>query len=273
MGRININLGTPPNGNDGDPVRTAFEKVNTMTKELYDKDAALGSSASADITANTNDSTPGRVTKTGDYGIGRPLSGRRVTDRKAVVALATGVSFDYVVAGDRPQGSIDGAMMTLSYNNEFYFQAYFDWRDGSIHSVSKATPTTQETWRKFYNSDNAIGSMASGALIESGSNSNGDYARFASGLQICWRVAISPSLLNASNIGATWVYPMPFVSAPSATANFAAGDVAVSKLFNGPGVVSRTATNCTASMWSNGGFIQSDINGVAFSLMAIGRWK
>lgn len=35
MARIEIKLGTPPSGNDGDPVRTAFEKVNTMTSELY----------------------------------------------------------------------------------------------------------------------------------------------------------------------------------------------------------------------------------------------
>lgn len=35
MARIAINLGTPPEGRDGDPVRTAFEKVNLMTTELY----------------------------------------------------------------------------------------------------------------------------------------------------------------------------------------------------------------------------------------------
>lgn len=35
MARININLGTAPAGVDGDPVRTAFEKVNQMTAELY----------------------------------------------------------------------------------------------------------------------------------------------------------------------------------------------------------------------------------------------
>lgn len=35
MAQININLGTPPSGQDGDPVRTAFEKTNTMFAELY----------------------------------------------------------------------------------------------------------------------------------------------------------------------------------------------------------------------------------------------
>ncbi|WP_288937053.1 pyocin knob domain-containing protein [uncultured Sphingomonas sp.] len=50
MARIAINLGTPPTGADGDPVRTAFEKVNTMTTEIYD---GLGKSV-----------------KKGDFGIG-----------------------------------------------------------------------------------------------------------------------------------------------------------------------------------------------------------
>lgn len=35
MARILIDLGTPPSGKDGDPVRTAFEKINAMTDELY----------------------------------------------------------------------------------------------------------------------------------------------------------------------------------------------------------------------------------------------
>ena len=42
MARIEIKLGTPPSGQDGDPVRTAFEKVNTMTTELYAGPAEIG---------------------------------------------------------------------------------------------------------------------------------------------------------------------------------------------------------------------------------------
>ena len=47
MARQEIILGALPNGLGGDPPRTASEKINYMTKELYDKNAALGTAAFA----------------------------------------------------------------------------------------------------------------------------------------------------------------------------------------------------------------------------------
>lgn len=44
MAQININLGTPPSGQDGDPVRTAFEKTQTMFTELYKGNALANNS-------------------------------------------------------------------------------------------------------------------------------------------------------------------------------------------------------------------------------------
>ena len=181
MARQEIILGALPNGLGGDPPRTASEKINYMTKELYDKNAALGTAALANMTTSRDDTTPGRATKTGDYGIGMPLSGRNTLNRMQPIAKAGGVSFDYLTGEGRPSGSADGALMTLTYNSEFYFQTYFDWRVGDIHTISKATPTTPEVWRKFYNSENALGLVSNGALLEFGSNANGEYARFPSG--------------------------------------------------------------------------------------------
>ena len=44
-----IILGTPPTGLGGDPPRVASQKINFMTRELYDKAAALKSAAFADV--------------------------------------------------------------------------------------------------------------------------------------------------------------------------------------------------------------------------------
>ncbi|AOA04627.1 hypothetical protein [Pseudomonas sp. TMW 2.1634] len=275
MARQEIILGTPPTGLGGDPPRTASMKINAMTQELYDKNAALGTAASADMTTSRDDPTPGRVNKTGDYGIGLPLSGRIITSRAFPIGKACGVSFDYLTGQDRPPSSTDGALMTLTYNDEFYFQTYFDWRLGDLHTISKATPTTAQVWRKFYNNDNALGLVSNGALLEFGSNANGDYARFASGVQICWRTSIAPELVNSSNIGATWNFPMPFLAGalPNIMVNFASGELAVRKLFNGPGAAVRSPFTCLASVWSQGAFGHADLDGVSFSLVAIGRWK
>ena len=273
MARQEIILGTPTAGLGGDPPRTASMKINAMTQELYDKNATLGTASLANMTTSRDDTTPGRATKTGDYGIGLPLSGRNTLNRMQPIAKAGGVSFDYLTGEGRPSGSADGALMTLTYNNEFYFQTYFDWRAGDIHTISKATPTTPEVWRKFYNSENALGLVSNGALLEFGSNANGEYARFASCVQMCWRTTISTGFINSSNIGTTWNFPMPFLGAPNVMVNFAAGELAVRKPFNGPGAVSRTATNCSVSLWSQGAFVQADVDGVIFSVVAVGRWK
>ena len=49
MARQEIILGTPPNGLGGDPPRVASQKINLMTKELYEKNATLGAAAFAAV--------------------------------------------------------------------------------------------------------------------------------------------------------------------------------------------------------------------------------
>ena len=41
MAKQTINLGTSPNKGDGDPLRTAFDKVNDNFDELYTADATF----------------------------------------------------------------------------------------------------------------------------------------------------------------------------------------------------------------------------------------
>lgn len=91
MAQIKINLGTPPSGVDGDPVRTAFEKVNTMFTEVYtglpttsapvpiDRGGTGGKTAAearenlglTKVTSNF-DVTAGRVLTPGYGGLGGP---------------------------------------------------------------------------------------------------------------------------------------------------------------------------------------------------------
>ena len=49
MARQEIILGTPPTGLGGDPPRVASMKINAMTRELYEKNASLGSAAFASL--------------------------------------------------------------------------------------------------------------------------------------------------------------------------------------------------------------------------------
>ncbi len=67
------------------------------------------------------------------------------------------------------------------------------------------------------------GGVPTGAVIEQGSNANGDYVRFADGTQICWHTSTSGSVTQFgagtfgnpySSSGATWNYPASFITAP-----------------------------------------------------------
>lgn len=70
MSRQEIDLGTRPSGVGGDTPRSANFKINAMTQELYNRMDALGSAASGILTTSTDDHTPGRVVRVGDFGVG-----------------------------------------------------------------------------------------------------------------------------------------------------------------------------------------------------------
>lgn len=60
-----------------------------------------------------------------------------------------------------------------------------------------------------------VGSIADGAIIERGSNANGEYERFADGTQICWLSSFSMTQNSSSTFRNTWSFPASFISAPT----------------------------------------------------------
>ena len=68
-------------------------------------------------------------------------------------------------------------------------------------------------WRMLYDVNSVLGTVSqsggvpTGALLETGSNANGEYMRFASGQQLCVRRNWSPAA-----IGDTWTYPASFIA-------------------------------------------------------------
>jgi hypothetical protein len=56
-----------------------------------------------------------------------------------------------------------------------------------------------------------------GAIIETGSNANGFYIRFANGLQICLSAALTFSYLNTTALSVTWTFPAAFAGDPAPT--------------------------------------------------------
>ncbi|KAA8610013.1 DUF2793 domain-containing protein [Salipiger aestuarii] len=104
------------------------------------------------------------------------------------------------------------------------------------------------------------GGTPTGAVIESGSNANGRYVRYADGTQVCTRTATSSASADAS-----WTFPAAFASATDLAVTItgrAASGVAI-----GTARVPGTASTGWAAYNTSGSRVA-----VSCSLVAIGRW-
>ncbi|WP_332773254.1 hypothetical protein [Pseudomonas sp. ESBL1] len=118
------------------------------------------------------------------------------------------------------------------------------------------------------------GGVPTGAIIERGSNANGEYVRYADGTQICSIVMPTTSHNVSTAVGAlyssdaqTWTFPVAFSGIPAVFGMIGRGAVDPYKTFYS--TYTRSATQhsyfivCTTS--SSGVGLQG-------SLVAIGRW-
>lgn len=133
--------------------------------------------------------------------------------------------------------------------------------------ASDSTPGRLARVDYTYGPANLVGTVAqsggtpTGAVIETGTNANGSYSRFADGTQICW----APSFATASGGPATWTFPALFGSADvavTATSSFS-GDLRV--------ISASDATPSTVELrsWSTVG---AQVVAPRAHLVAYGRW-
>jgi len=111
--------------------------------------------------------------------------------------------------------------------------------------------------------------VPTGGVIEQGSNSNGNYVRFADGTQICWHStsvtqAISIGLLGGfRDVGQTWIFPIAFISAPVASGN--------PQALTSFSVTIPTTTPTASSVFHTAIASQASAT-LEADLIAIGRW-
>lgn len=121
-----------------------------------------------------------------------------------------------------------------------------------------------------------VGTMGS-AIIERGSNANGEYVKFADGTQVCYRnYSVSMSIeasvgnlfYNSGGIAAT--YPASFVSLPSILVSTADADETTRTYFCGLG--SGGSVTRTPAIYVLRPVSTPDVT-VNIMYLAIGRWK
>ena len=91
----------------------------------------------------------------------------------------------------------------------------FDWR-----GVSAGVPTD---WSGMFHHRNLLGTVSqsagvpTGAVIERGSNANGEYVKFADGTLICTVSAPTQNIAAGARGVYVWNFPAPFVATPFAS--------------------------------------------------------
>ncbi|WP_434672154.1 phage tail protein [Pseudomonas sp. R1-15] len=191
----------------------------------------LGTSATLDVTTTSSDSTAGRLMKVGDFGIGAagPLLAPNSAIKNGMYTFAAGAA-----GAPLELASAGGSLIVNTLGGNYIQQLamsvpgstsnpYFGMR----HFDSAGTPGP---WRKFFHNANILGTVSqvsgipTGAVIESGSNSNGTYIKWADGTMVCIRnivcTAASLSVIAAPVHGVGPFFgqtAMTFSSVPSYT--------------------------------------------------------
>lgn len=119
------------------------------------------------------------------------------------------------------------------------------------------------------------GGVPTGALIERGSNANGEYVRFADSTMICThKVDISATAISTARgslfgtaAALTWTYPVAFTVTPSVTGVFARNDLT---LVGGVSILSPTASATTYQPWLSASLSAGNVKDIYFT--AVGRW-
>lgn len=159
---------------------------------------------------------------------------------------------------------------------------YLSATTNRIWTRARSTGNNWTPWKEFghplLGTVSQSGGVPTGAIIERGSNANGEYVRFADGTQICWAL-ITLTYTSGSRLDSQWTYPAVFSEAarsltatlPYQTA-FYTGSVAQRTPAN---ITSSTTTagSATVGLWAQTGtaFVSGDqISNV--SVIVSGRW-
>lgn len=302
MAQVQINLGTPPSGQDGDPVRTAFEKTQTMFTDLYQKIGdgvtsavltgivftsavavvatdsilgaigklqaqlnALGTAAKATLVTSTTDTTAGRALTVGYNGLGGPLLNVQGTPA-AVIARNAGATFSYLSAANKPAAAVaDGALITLGANVDYAFQVACDWRSGAMYTQYKGGGALSG-WITQYNSVNSIlDPQTAGGLMSMATVSGFTVFKYANG-----QMMAQGQIPTTANIGANTQFTVSVAIPVTFVGNVTLRATLYPSVGNDFAIRNEQAPGSTAFIFCANGASAQTFSG---NLLLMGRWK
>ncbi|MFZ1469981.1 MAG: DUF2793 domain-containing protein [Paracoccaceae bacterium] len=190
---------------------------------------------------------------------GRAEMGLAGNDDFSLKVSPDGSTFAEALRINRTTGQITGAAVT---------QTPTDTTSGRLLAVGAGH---QQLDSSLYRRGNVVGTASqtggtpTGALIERGTNANGDYVRFADGTQMCWgQIGITP-VANVATSG-PWTFPASFLSGSTPSIVLSANSSVPGTTLQQISFTSPTTTGCEAVIY------RTNSTTTQLRLLAIGRW-
>lgn len=191
----------------------------------------------AAVTQTMTDTTAGRLTKVGDFGLGASaIAGNTPPGDDLDNAAITGWFDIAATTANSPLGGETGVCLVVARSAGRIHQTVNRLAGGAApeiwHRQSHAAgPLLWGPWTRTVQQQNLLGPVSqsgglpTGAVIEQGLNASGTYRRLACGTQICWHTinafsnatTASGSLFVGSE--GTWSFPAAFTLPPTTSGN------------------------------------------------------
>lgn len=211
MALQSIGLGVAPSGAGGDAARTAFEKINANFSNP-------AHAASKLVQTSPTDTTAGALMAVGAFG----------WNGGAAIAVLNTTDADTLLTPGLYLFGSNG--VNLPTPAMYPFVWVFAAKDGAspatkqvAYSVTNnriATRTrfngTWSSWREVYSQETILGTVSqsggvpTGAIIERGSNANGEYIKWADGTLECWQRSVTVECVADVDLDVTWPLPAAF---------------------------------------------------------------
>lgn len=281
MARQEINLGTAPTGLGGDPPRTASQKINFMTKELYDRTEGMGTAAKRDVQTSNVDATAGLLMPVGAFGLGLTTTPRLPADN-ANAFLASGKYFT-------PATWTGSVFPATQSNNQGYLEVhpwsasnYVRQQWTSIGAAAGLRGTFERfcifgnwgNWSRIYTEDTVAGTIALGGIIESGSTVNGEFTKLIDGTLICRLPIKQTAYVTVNVLRYPWSFPSLFLAGTVPNISITIhGIIGINRQISGAVPIGPSNTGITLDIYSKAQFVAGDEVNAQVSAIAMGRWK
>ncbi|MFK3794707.1 hypothetical protein [Pseudomonas sp. NPDC088444] len=238
------------------------------------------------VTSSATDNTAGRLMKVGDFGgpgsqVSPASTQANVKDLGTVGAYRLDTGNTGTPYGAARNGDI--IQVSAVWNGGVVHQTYYGVEGLIWHqlvSMSGSTGTVTRPWAVVFDSRNIVGTVGqangipTGAVIERGSNANGEYVRFADGTQIC-TVQLSINSTGTYAVGNVFGSDAYAANWP---ANFVAGTLRVSaglapsQAGNNKWPLCWVAWNLSSAGSWRGLATDNTATGGTLTITGIGRW-